>query len=393
MSYLANARRWLLPLTAALAVTLFLVACGSSSSSSSSTSSSGASGTSTGASAATGTRTAAFTRDFAKWSTPPTQIPVTTPLPKPAPKGLSIAYITCGLPTCTTISNSVKSAAQTLGWKFTALGSQPTPEAIKAAWGQAVRLHPDAVFASGFPSSVFAPELAELKKMGVGVFNCCAPDKVGNGITFLAVTPTDETVQGHYIAALAAKFAKGTPNVLFVNLPEFATIQTQYPDFVSALEEYAPGAKQVKINIPNSAIGTTSAGTIVSYLRSHPDINYVALSQDALSAGLPAAMKAAGLNIPFSGDGGGPSAARAGRYRPAGGVGRIPDRPGLLHDGRRDDPLEGGSVDAARPGRAEAASVHADHKGQRRQHSHDDRPRSEAEVRTALGRAAVSISS
>ena len=224
-----------------------------------------------------------------------------TPIPKPAPKGLSIAYITCGLPTCTTISNSVKSAAQTLGWKFTALGSQPTPEAIKAAWGQAVRLHPDAVFASGFPSSVFAPELAQLKKMGVGVFNCCAPDKVGNGITFLAVTPTDETVQGHYIAALAAKFAKGTPNVLFVNLPEFATIQTQYPDFVSALEEYAPGAKQVKINIPNSAIGTTSAGTIVSYLRSHPDINYVALSQDALSAGLPAAMKAAGLNIPILG--------------------------------------------------------------------------------------------
>jgi ribose transport system substrate-binding protein len=305
MSTLANARRWLLPLTAALAVTLFLVACGSSSSSSSTTSSS-ASGTSTGASASTGTRSAAFTRDFTKWSTPPSQIPVSTALPKPAPKGMSIAYITCGLPTCTTISNSVKSAAQTLGWKFTALGSQPTPEAIKAAWGQAVRLHPDAVFASGFPSSVFAPELAELHKMGVGVFNCCAPDKVGNGITFLAVTPTDETVQGHYIAALAAKFAKGTPNVLFVNLPEFATIQTQYPDFVSALEEYAPGAKQVKINIPNSAIGTTSAGTIVSYLRSHPDINYVALSQDALSAGLPAAMKAAGLNIPFSGDGGGP---------------------------------------------------------------------------------------
>jgi ABC-type sugar transport system substrate-binding protein len=219
---------------------------------------------------------------------------------------MSIAYITCGLPTCTTISNSVKSAAETLGWKFTALGSQPTPEAIKAAWGQAVRLHPDAVFASGFPSSVFAPELAQLKKMGVGVFNCCAPDKTGNGITFLAVTPTDETVQGHYIAALAAKYAKGTPNVLFVNLPEFATIQTQYPDFVKALEEYAPGAKQTKINIPNSAIGTTSAGTIVSYLRSHPDVNYIALSQDALSAGLPAALKAAGLNVPFSGDGGGP---------------------------------------------------------------------------------------
>ena len=94
--------------------------------------------------------------------------------------------------------------------------------------------------------------------------------------------------------------------MLFVNLPEFAAIQPQYPAFVKKLEEYAPGAKQAKIDIPNSAIGTTSADRIVSYLRSHPDVNFVALSQDALSAGLPAAMKAAGLDVPFSGDGGGP---------------------------------------------------------------------------------------
>ncbi len=142
--------------------------------------------------------------------------------------------------------------------------------------------------------------------MGVGVFNCCAPAEDTDGITMQVVTPEDETVQGSYTAALAAKFAEGTPNVLYVNLPEFVTIQEQYPQFQESLEAYAPGAKQAKIDIPNSAIGTTSAGTIVSYLRSHPDVNYVALSQDALSAGLPAAMKAAGLDVPFSGNGGGP---------------------------------------------------------------------------------------
>jgi ribose transport system substrate-binding protein len=231
---------------------------------------------------------------------------VTAPHSKPAPKGLHIVYITCGLPTCTTISNSVKSAAETLGWKYTALGSKPTPEAIKTAWGQAVRLKPDAVLASGFPRSIFEPELQQLKKMGVGVFECCAPDAAKNGITMSVVQPDEEAVQGEYIAAVAAQFAKGTPNVLFVNLPEFAAIQPQYPAFVSKLEEYAPGAKQAKIDIPNTAIGTTSADRIVSYLRSHKDVNFVALSQDALSAGLPAAMKAAGLDVPFSGDGGGP---------------------------------------------------------------------------------------
>lgn len=292
-----NARRGLSTLVALVAVASVLGACGSDDSSDSASSGSGDSAK----------RSASLETDFKKWSTPPEKIPVSAEHSKPAPEGLHIAYITCGLPTCTTISNSVKAAAETLGWKFTALGTQPTPEAIKKAWQQAVRLKPDAVLASGFPSAVFAPELKQLKDMGVGVFQCCAEDKEGNGIEMVVVTPEDETIQGEYIAAVAATFTEGkTPNVLFVNLPEFAAIQTQYPAFVKKLEEYAPGAKQAKIDIPNSAIGTTSADRIVSYLRSHKDVNFVALSQDALSAGLPAALKAAGLEVPFSGDGGGP---------------------------------------------------------------------------------------
>ena len=34
---------------------------------------------------------------------------------------------------------------------------------------------------------------------------------------------------------------------------------------------------------------------IVSYLRAHPEVNYVALSYDGVGVGLPAALKAAGL--------------------------------------------------------------------------------------------------
>ena len=298
MRTLANAKRRLPALIVVVAVACLVGACGDDDESGSASSESTA--------AAGSERSASLETDFKKWTTPPESIPVTEPHSKPAPKDLSIAYITCGLPTCTTISNSVKAAAETLGWKYTALGSEPTPEAIKEAWGQAVRLKPDAVFASGFPRAVFEPELQQLKKMGVGVFECCAPDEAVDGITMSVVQPDEEAVQGEYIAAVAATYAEGTPNVLFVNLPEFAAIQPQYPAFVKKLEEYAPGAKQAKIDIPNTAIGTTSADRIVSYLRSNPDVNFVALSQDALSAGLPAAMKAAGIEVPFSGDGGGP---------------------------------------------------------------------------------------
>ena len=310
MRTIVNKHRWMTVTAIAVATALTLAACGSTSPTAESAASApaeAAASASTEGSAVSAVpegRTEAFVRDFAAWSTPPAAIAVTTPHSKPAPEGMSIAYITCGLPTCTTISDSVKSAAELLGWKFTALGSEPTPEAIKAAWGQAVRLKPDAVFSSGFPSSIFAPELAELTAMGTGVFNCCgAPD---DAMTMVVVTPEAETAQGRYTAALAANFAKGTPNVLYVNLPEFGAIPAQYPVFQKALQEYAPGAKEASIDIPNSALGTTAATTIVSYLRSHPDVNYIALTQDALSTGLPAALKAAGLDVPFSGNGGGP---------------------------------------------------------------------------------------
>jgi len=298
MSNLLNVRRFL-ALMLVVALAAFVGACGDDDDS-------GGASTSGGDSTTASDRSPQLDEDWEAWTTPPTEIPVSEPLPEPAPEGLSIAYITCGLPTCTTISESVKAAAETLGWEFTALGTEPTPEAIKAAWGQAVRLEPDAVLASGFPRSVFEPELQQLKEKGIGVFQCCAPDAPGDGITMSVVRPEEEEVQGEYTAAIAAKLTEGTPNVLYVNLPEFAAVEPQYPRFVEKLEEYAPGATADKIDIPNTAIGTTSADRIVSYLRSHPDVNFVSLSQDALSAGLPAAMKAAGLDVPFSGNGGGP---------------------------------------------------------------------------------------
>jgi ABC-type sugar transport system substrate-binding protein len=52
-----------------------------------------------------------------------------------------------------------------------------------------------------------------------------------------------------------------------------------------------------------------ASSIIVSYLRSHPSVNYVALSvADALDTGLPAAMSAAGLtSVKIVGQGGGPT--------------------------------------------------------------------------------------
>jgi ABC-type sugar transport system substrate-binding protein len=295
--------RVILTLAAVALLALAVSACGSSSSGSSASSGSG--GGSTGGSSSSAS-SAALKADFTKWSTPAKTIPVTAPHSKPIPKNVSIAYITCGVPTCTYIANSIHEAANVLGWKYTTIASQGTPESVKAAWDSAVRLHPTAVLASGVNRSVFNPELQQLKKMGVGVFECCASDPPGDGILMDLSRPADQANQGARAAAMVSTLAKGTPNVLYVNLPDYPTMQAVMTQFQASMKHYSPDSTVHVLNIPVTAIGTTSQNTIVSYLRANPDVNFVQLGQDALSAGLPAAMKAAGLSVPFGGAGGGP---------------------------------------------------------------------------------------
>jgi ABC-type sugar transport system substrate-binding protein len=57
-----------------------------------------------------------------------------------------------------------------------------------------------------------------------------------------------------------------------------------------------------------TSLGKDAPDRIISYLRSHPKVNYIALSvSDALGTGLPAALKAAGLGdkVKIVGQGGG----------------------------------------------------------------------------------------
>ena len=155
-------------------------------------------------------KSAALDAAYKEWTTPPTTIPITAPFNKPIPKNVSIAYITCGVPTCTYLADATAQAAKVLGWKYTTIAAEPTPSSQKAGWDTAVRLHPTAVLSSGFPTAVFAPELKELNKMGVGAFVCCGPqNSAAGGLTLAISGPVDQSHQGDRAAALDAYARQG----------------------------------------------------------------------------------------------------------------------------------------------------------------------------------------
>ncbi len=227
----------------------------------------------------------------------PTQIPNATPIGKPIPKGKKITFIACGTPSCNLEAAIIKKATDKLGWTFSEIASDGTPEKTKAAWDQIVREKPDGVIYSATPRAGFEAELQKAKALGIHVTACCTTDPPGNGLDFVIGQPTQSNPVGQAMASWVITTSKGTANSVYVDLSAFPILAELYKGYTSTMADFCKACKVDRLDIPITALGKDVSERIVGFLRSHPDTKYVALSVDgALGVGLPAALKAAGLN-------------------------------------------------------------------------------------------------
>ena len=282
----------------AVVATLSLAACSSSGSSSSGTASSGSSSSSSsGLSSADQAGLAKAEALVASQTQRPTTITDTTKVTKPIPKGLTIDFIPCGSPECTLEGNIVKQAAAAVGWNTVILSNDGTPQGDKAAFTQAVRNKAAAILYTAIPASTFSSLLPQLKANGTFISTCCVTDAVGpsTGIGYAIDIPAQVGPVGGSQAAWVAANSKDTADSVFVNIPAFAILASQATDYKSGMATYCPTCKVDEIDVALANL-STAPSTIVSYLRAHPSVDYVVASTDAITIGLPAAIKAAGLN-------------------------------------------------------------------------------------------------
>lgn len=240
-------------------------------------------------------RARAMVEEFSKR---PTTIPNDEPITKPIPTGKDIVFLSCGTSTCNLEADIIREATDELGWNLTSIANDGTPEQVKAGWAQILREKPDGVIYTATPVAAFQAELEEAAAMGIEVAACCttdAPD--GEKLDFVIGTPAQSERPGALMANYIIDKSDGKGSAVFVNLSAFEIIQSIKKGFDGAMEENCPACTSEELDIPITALGKDVPDRIVSYLRSHPDTKYVALSVDgALGAGLPAALKAAGLN-------------------------------------------------------------------------------------------------
>jgi ribose transport system substrate-binding protein len=285
----SNRRHSRLGRAAALIASLVLCSAAVSACGGSSSSSSSGSGTANGAASANGAAAA-------KWATRPTQIPITEPVGKPIPTGKTIDFINCGVTSCTDEYTNLAAAAKVLGWTVKNINTKGTPESVQAAWTQAVNDKPDAVVTSGFPRAMFAQQLAQLKAANIPVLNASVVDNVGNGISLLLNGPQSLTPEGEILASWITADSKGKANTLYVDLPAYNILAAVRQYFQANYTKMCSGCKLDVLSIPVTSVGKDVPDRIVSYLRAHPDVNYVVYSLGILNIGVPSALRQAGLS-------------------------------------------------------------------------------------------------
>ena len=280
---------------------VLIAACGSSSSG---TGGSGAAGSSSGTAqsssqTSTPSTSAAVAADKAEYARYlKAQAPITVPtLPSRPPKGLTISVVTCPVPVCTTLTAPAVAAAKRLGWKIQYLTFPNTPAGYIATINKVVAAKPQlAAIIAPFPNTTIAKQLAQLKAGGTKIAEISPSDEnPGGPISSVVVGPPLVKLSGTLMADSIVFNSQGAPNTLFVTDP---TLAPTYNPEIDAFKNVVTGAggSVATLNVSVLNIGNQVPDQVVSYLQSHQSVKYVAFVFADFVAGVPQALKVAGLS-------------------------------------------------------------------------------------------------
>jgi hypothetical protein len=299
-------RRGLLTACVALIAAFAVTACGSSSSKSSSSGGSGGSATSAssassggGGSTSNAAAVSAAKAFVAKWSQRPTSLTVPALPSKPKPGG-TVDYIECGVPSCQAFAPILKTAAASVGWTIKVIGSGVTPQSEAAAYSTAVRDKPNGVIGSGgVDPHLFSQQIGQLHAEGVPVLQQVIPPTDVQGVTAIAYGAPYMKFDGLELGnEIMADSGGKNVHIVYMGTPAIPIYLNTRAGVESVLNKQGAcqGCTSDTFSFPETDIGTTLPSVVVSYLRSHPDINYIDFDFADLADGVPTALAGAGLS-------------------------------------------------------------------------------------------------
>ena len=238
----------------------------------------------------------------------PSNIPETTPLQRRPPTGIKVAYLNCSLSACTPTSTQFMEAAKALGWDGTVVTySAATPG---TAVQQAIDSGNQYIVLDSLPADEIGPQLAAAKAKHIPIiseYSLDSPNSAVNDIYATVEGPRANIILGTQAAEWMIANSNGHAHAVFVTLPIIPALAGLQSGAESEFKSQCPGCSLFALNLSESQLAAGQGpSTLVSYLETHTNINYVYTAFSNLYAGVVPALKAAGLSsrVKIIGDGG-----------------------------------------------------------------------------------------
>jgi ribose transport system substrate-binding protein len=278
-----------------LSVAIAVAACGSSDSgsSTSTTESTEASG---GGDETAGGSPAAAEKVIAPYVGQPSPFPVTESL-KEVPKGATIAYMDCGTGICGLFWELLQGASQTMGVKMTRIKAGSAANTVTAAFDSVVAQKPDAVIVTAINVELWSKQLKELQEADIPVVTTGITDTEEYGIESPQASNASSELAGHLMANYVVAKMSPEANIVMYEVPELPFSVITAEAFAEELGKVCPECSVRTVPIPVATTGNTAPSTIVSDLQANPETTIAAFSSDETELGLPAALKAAGIEV------------------------------------------------------------------------------------------------
>jgi ribose transport system substrate-binding protein len=237
----------------------------------------------------------------------PSPFPVTEKL-KSVPKGEEIDYVDCGTPICALFWEILQPAGQTMGVKLERIKAGSAANTVAAAFDTVIQKEPAAVIVGSVSMELWSKQLKELQEKEIPVVTTGISDTEQYEIEAPQASNANSELDGKLMAAyVIAEMAGEESNVVFYETPELSFTTILAEAFQEEFESLCPECSLRIGQVGVAELGNTAPNTVVSDLQANPDTNVAVFGTAEIEAGLPTALKAAGIEVETLGSSPGPA--------------------------------------------------------------------------------------
>lgn len=184
-----------------------------------------------------------------------------------------------------------------MGVELTRVKGGQTAESVNAAFDAILSQKPDGVIVGSIDLRLWQSHLEELQDAGIPVVTSGVVDAADHGVE----APQYAREQSERDGALLADYILATygdgAEISLYRVPELTFTAVVADAFTAEVEELCPDCSVRTVDVAAATLGNTAPNQIVSDLQANPDTTVAVFTVDEIQTGLPAAKKAAGIDI------------------------------------------------------------------------------------------------